>query len=66
MTTFVPWVRGLAALLAAGLMFAAPASGALSDDDNTCLGCHGQEGLSKSFGKGESLPLRVDGAAFEG
>ena len=53
-------------LLAAALMFAGPASAALTDGDNACLGCHGQEGLQKTFGKGESLPLRVDGAAFEG
>lgn len=61
-----PWVRSAAVLLAAGLMAVAPASGALSDGDNACLGCHGQEGLSKTFGNGESLPLRVDAAAFEG
>ena len=61
----VPWVRSAATLLAAGLMYAAPAAGALSDDDNACLGCHAQEGMAKTFGKGESLPLRVDGAAFE-
>ena len=61
----VPWVQSAAALLAAGLVFAAPAIGALSDDDNACLGCHAQEGLTKTFGKGESLPLRVDGAAFD-
>jgi len=53
-------------LLATGLLFAAQAGAALTDADNACLGCHGQEGLSKTFGKGESLPLRVDGAAFEG
>jgi hypothetical protein len=66
MTICLPSVRSVAALLAVLLAFATPASGALSDDDNACLGCHGQEGLSKSFGKGESLPLRVDGTAFEG
>ena len=60
------WARSAVALLAAGLMFAAPAAGALSDDDNACLGCHAQEGMSKTFGKAEPLPLRVDGAAFEG
>jgi len=62
----VPGVQIAAALLAAGVMCATPATGALSDGDNACLGCHGQEGLSKTFGKGESLPLRVDAAAFEG
>jgi Cytochrome c554 and c-prime len=54
-----------AALAMAGSLFAGPASAALSDDDNACLGCHAQEGLTKSFGKGETLPLRVDGAEFE-
>jgi len=62
----VSCARRAAVLLAAGLVAAAPAAGALSDDDNACLGCHGQEGLSKTFAKGESLPLRVDGAAFGG
>jgi hypothetical protein len=66
MTMCAPWVRIAAALLAAALLHAAPAAGALTDDDNACLGCHGQEGLTKAFGKSESLPLRVDGAAFEG
>lgn len=66
MRNLVPWFQSAAALLAAGLMYAAPAAGALSDDDNACLGCHAQEGMAKTFGKGESLPLRVDGAAFEG
>jgi len=66
MTRGSPWVRIAAALLAAALLHAAPTAGALTDDDNACLGCHGQEGLTKTFGKGESLPLRVDGAAFEG
>jgi len=59
------WVRIAAALLAAALLYAAPAAGALTDDDNACLGCHGQEGLTKTFGKDETLPLRVDSAEFE-
>ena len=63
---FAPWVRCAAALLAGGLLFAASASGALTDADNACLGCHGQEGLTKTFGKDETLALRVDGPAFEG
>jgi len=66
MKNFALWVRSAAAWLAAGLMLAAPASGALTDGDNACLGCHGQEGLSKTFEQGEPLPLLVDGAAFEG
>ena len=37
---------------------------ALSAEDQTCLGCHGQEGMSKTFGKGEPLSLHVDGQAF--
>lgn len=61
---FMPWLRTAVALLATGLAAAVPASAALSDDDNACLGCHGQEGLSKTFGKDESLPLHVNGAAF--
>ena len=66
MTLCARLARSAAALLAAGLMLAARAAGALNDDDKACLGCHGQEGLTKTFGKGESLPLRVDGAAFDG
>lgn len=61
----MPGIRIAAALLAAGVMLATPAAGTLSEGDTACLGCHGQEGLSKTFEKGESLPLRVDGAAFE-
>ena len=53
------------ALLIAAPMLLAPAANALTDADNACLGCHAQEGMAKTFGKGESLPLRVDGAAFD-
>ena len=66
MTLSALLARSAAALLAAVLMLAAPAAGALTDDDNACLGCHAQEGLAKTFGKGESLPPRVDGAAVDG
>ena len=36
----------------------------LSAEDQTCLACHGQEGMSRTFGKGESVSLHVDGHAF--
>jgi cytochrome c554/c'-like protein len=36
----------------------------LSDADRACLGCHSQQGLSKTFGKGESLALHVAGDEF--
>jgi len=45
---------------------AAQAEPALSAEDQTCLACHGQEGMSKTFSKGESLSLHVDGQAFAG
>jgi hypothetical protein len=54
----------LAALLAATLS-APVARGALSADDQACLGCHGQAGLAKTLGKGEKLQLQVEGPAFE-
>jgi hypothetical protein len=59
------WFSAVAALVLAGGLAAAPARAALSDDDNACLGCHGQEGLTKTLGKDETLQLRVDGAEFE-
>lgn len=37
---------------------------ALAEADQACLACHGQEGLTKTFGKGESVPLHVKGDAF--
>jgi hypothetical protein len=65
MTVSGHWIRRAAAVFTALLVFATPAAGALSDDDNACLGCHAQEGLTKQIGKGETLQLQVDGAAFE-
>lgn len=45
--------------------FAADApTAALAESDQTCLGCHSQEGMTKTFGKGETLSLRVEGEAF--
>lgn len=58
-------LRAVAVAFAAAFAFAVPVRAALSDGDNACLGCHGQEGLTKSFGKDETLQLRVDGAEFE-
>ena len=59
------WLRGAVAVFAAVLAIAAPADAAAPEGDNACLGCHGQEGLTKTFGKDETLQLRVDGAEFE-
>jgi len=59
------WLRFASAALVAGGLIAAPARAALSDDDQACLGCHGQAGLTKSIGKGETLQLQVDGPVFE-
>jgi len=53
--------------LAAGIGRAADAPAPEpSADDQTCLACHGQEGMSKSFGKNDSVSLHVDGPAFAG
>ena len=46
-------------------MHAAPAAaGELTEGDNTCLGCHAQEGFAKDLGEGKSLSLQVHGDAF--
>lgn len=37
---------------------------AAEEQDATCLGCHGQSGLTKTFANGDKLELQVDGAAF--
>jgi hypothetical protein len=57
---------------AAALLLAAASSGtgiaadaaALAEGDQACLACHGEEGLTKTFGKGESISLHVKGEAF--
>lgn len=36
----------------------------LSDGDRTCLACHANEGMTKTLGNAETLPLQVHGAAF--
>lgn len=50
--------------LAAALFLAMQVDAA--DGDATCLGCHGQAGLTKTFAKGDSVALHVDPKAFEG
>lgn len=49
---------------AAGAADAPTGTAALSDADRACLGCHSQQGLSKTLGKGESLALHVAGDEF--
>ena len=51
------------ALVAAALLLSLQAV-ALSEEDQKCLACHAQEGMSKTFEKGDSVSLKVDGAAF--
>jgi len=53
----------LAASIGAAADAAAPAPSA---EDQTCLACHGQAGMTKSFGKDDSVSLHVDGRAFAG
>jgi len=52
------------ALVCATHAVPAAAAGDLSDGDKTCLGCHGQEGLTKDLGAGATLSLHVPGDAF--
>jgi hypothetical protein len=56
---------GAAAALVCSFLLAAPPAFA-ADGDATCLGCHGQAGLTKTFAKGDTLALHVEGKAFEG
>ncbi|MEW6688932.1 MAG: multiheme c-type cytochrome [Pseudomonadota bacterium] len=62
MISFRHLVAALAAVLTIGLPAAARA--ALSEDDQKCLACHAQEGMSKSFDNGESVALQVKGEQF--
>ena len=43
---------------------AATLAAAAAEQDATCLGCHGQSGLTKTFANGDKLELQVDGTAF--
>ena len=51
----------LAALLLACLV---PLAASAADGDQACLGCHGQPGLTKTFGKDDTLQLHVDPKGF--
>jgi len=55
-----------AVLLMLATMPPVPAHAAdrLSEDDRKCLACHAQEGITKTFEKGDTLALRVDGEQF--
>lgn len=64
-----PIARAAAALcLAAGLVGAVHAADATSPapsaEDQKCLVCHGQEGMSKSFAKGDPVSLHVKDREF--
>ena len=51
------------ALMAAPAATGVPAD-SLSEEDETCLSCHSDEGLEKATANGESLSLHVRGEAF--
>lgn len=62
-------VRQLGAVMIAALAlcasaFAATEAPALSEGDQQCLSCHGQEGLEKTLDNGDTLALAVPGEAF--
>ena len=54
----------LAASVFAGFATAADPAAGLSEADQACLACHGQEGLTKTFAKGETVALKVDVEPF--
>ena len=54
---FQQWVLAVAATLALGVAAAA-------GDDEKCLACHAQEGMSKSFENGDKVELQVKPAEF--
>ncbi len=63
--------RGLGAALLAALAMSWPVAShsaakvqAPAEGDQPCLGCHGQEGLTKNFEKGGTLSLHVKGEQF--
>jgi len=52
--------------MAAGQATASETAGSLSEEDTTCLSCHGFEGLEKSLANGETLSLHIAGEPFAG
>jgi len=56
--------RSFAAAMAAMALCLAAAAPAFAAEDKDCLACHGQEGMTKSFDKGDPVSLHVDGRAF--
>jgi hypothetical protein len=60
-------IMAAAAAILALLVTAPPtasAAGSLSEDDETCLSCHGSEGMEKDLADGEILSLHIRGGAF--
>lgn len=53
-----------AAALCVATAFSHAASPAPSAEDQKCLACHGQEGMTKSFEKGDPVSLHVKGREF--
>ena len=59
-------VLSLASMISGAVRAADAPPPAPSAEDETCLACHGQEGMSKTFGKSDTVSLHVDGQAFAG
>lgn len=61
-------ILGLASMVVALTMFTAGSAGAAPSSqrvaNDTCLGCHSQETMVKTFPSGEELSLFVDGSKF--
>lgn len=54
----------LSAVLSGGACASETSKPAPSAADETCLACHGQDGMSKTFPNNDSVSLHVDGGAF--
>lgn len=61
-----PWSLWLApALVAWALLLISPPRAALAQDDAFCLGCHGQEGITKTLVDGRTVSLMVNQDVFK-